>query len=318
MAIGWFDRRVLVTGGAGFIGSHLVEKLAACGARVTVVDSLSTGHLENLAVVDPAVELRQVDVRDVDWEADINVQKYEVIFHLAANAYVPPSVERPSWDCEINFGATFRLLEALRCCAWRGALVYASSAAVYGHGVHMPIREEDPLAPISPYGVSKLASERYLAVYSQLYGLRGASARIFSCYGPRQRKQVIFDLLTKLRQNPNELFIYGDGTQTRDFNYVGDTARGLMLIAQAGALAGETYNLASGRACSIGELAQVLAQILRLQPRFVYSGSVRPGDPERWLADISHLASLGYHPQVSLEEGLQNTVDWFLSANNRL
>ena len=307
----WTTKRVLVTGGAGFIGSHLVEQLVAIGVAVTVVDNLSTGRRENLSHVSDQVDLWESDIRQIPWERVLSEKKCDVIFHLAANAYVPPSVERPAWDYQINLEGTFRLLEALRKIKWLGVLIYASSAAVYGNPVRMPIHEDDPTVPISPYGVAKLAAERYVAVYSQLYGLRAASLRLFSVYGPRQRKQVVYDLIEKLSQNSSELSIYGDGTQVRDFNYVEDAVRGAMLVAEHGPLQGEVYNVASGREYSIRELAETLCRILDVQPRFVYSGSVRPGDPEKWSVDISRLAALGYRPQMPLEEGLRRTVEWY-------
>jgi len=314
----WINKKVLVTGGAGFIGSHLVEQLATAGAAVMVVDNLSTGRRENLLSVDGAVQVHEQDIRQVAWEKVLSGQQYDVIFHLAANAYVPPSVERPAWDYEINLAGTFRLLEVLRSLKWPGVLLYASSAAVYGDPVRMPIHEDDPTVPISPYGVAKLAAERYIAVYSQLYGLRAALLRFFSVYGPRQYKQVVYDLIQKIVQNPYELFIHGDGTQMRDFNYVEDTVRAMMLVAECGVLRGEVYNVASGRACFIHELAETLCRVMAVQLKFNYSGSVRRGDPDKWSVDISRLTALGYRPKMSLEEGLKRTVEWFFSLKSRV
>ncbi|MCL5951467.1 MAG: NAD-dependent epimerase/dehydratase family protein [Chloroflexi bacterium] len=308
---GWQGKRVLVTGGAGFIGSHLVEQLARAGALVTVLDDLTAGCRENLGRANGNATLFELDIRQVAWEELLRKEQYEAIFHLAANAYVPPSVERPAWDYAINLDGTFRLLEALRGTKWPGKLIYASSAAVYGNPARIPIAEDDPTVPISPYGVAKLAAERYVAVYGQLYGLKVASLRFFSVYGPRQRKQVVYDLIQKINQNPTELFLHGDGTQVRDFNYVEDAARAMMIVAENGALQGEVYNVASGRDCSIGELASSLCRVLHAQPRLLYSGSVRPGDPEKWMVDIKRLSELRYRPQVSLEEGLRRTIGWY-------
>jgi UDP-glucose 4-epimerase len=309
-------KNVLVTGGAGFIGSHLVEQLVTDGAAVTVVDNLSTGRLENLSNVNGQIDLRELDIRQMLWEHVLSEKQYDCIFHLAANAYVPPSVERPDWDYQINLGGTFRLLEALRRMQWSGRLIYVSSAAVYGNPLRVPIHEDDPTIPVSPYGVAKLAAERYVAVYSQLYGLRAASLRFFSVYGPRQRKQVVYDLIEKLRRDPSKLFIYGDGTQMRDFNYVEDTARTAIIVAERETLQGEVYNVASGQGCSIEELAKTLCRTLEVRPQFVYSGAVRPGDPDQWIADIGRLKAIGYQPSFSLEEGLRRVVQWYQDTVN--
>jgi len=316
--ISWPNSRVLVTGGAGFIGSHLCEELEASGADVTIVDNLSTGDTKNLSKIIDAVHLIELDIRYLDWEQLISKQSFDVIFHLAANAYVPPSVEKPAWDYEINFASTFQLLDVLRQGKWPGVLIYASSAAVYGDPQRMPIQEGDLTVPISPYGVGKLAAERYIDVYSHLYGLRAASLRFFSVYGPRQRKQVVYDMIRKLIQNPEEVDIYGDGTQVRDFNFVEDTARAMMITADQAPLQGEVYNVASGKECSIRELVDLICQILRVTPTRIYSGSVRPGDPEKWTVDITRLKSLGYKPKMSLEDGLSRTVEWYRSTLTEL
>jgi len=304
-------RRILVTGGAGFVGSHLVERLIAEEHEVVVVDNLSTGNRDNLAHVIRHTEFRHLDVCGPDLEQLLSDQAFDIIFHLAANAYVPPSVERPDWDFDTNLMATFRLLEMLRRSRWQGTLVYASSAAVYGNPARIPVQEADPTVPVSPYGVSKLASERYIAVYAQLYGLRAASLRLFSVFGPRQRKQVVYDFIRKLHDNPRELYMYGDGSQVRDFNYVQNMVDAALLIAERGKLEGEVYNVASGRACSTLELARAICAVMGIQPEIKFSGSVRPGDPEKWIADIGVLKSLGYRVRVSLEEGIKRTIEWY-------
>jgi len=255
--------------------------------------------------------LLEYDVRDIDWEAYLSENGTDVVFHFAANAYVPPSVESPSFDYETNFAPTFRLLEALRRSQWPGRMVFASSAAVYGNAVRVPIREDDPTVPISPYGVGKLAAERYLAVFAQLYGLRLASVRFFSAYGPRQRKQVVFDLLTKMSKDRDRLFIHGDGTQVRDFLYVKDAARAAMIVAADGALNGEAYNVGAGREYTIDVLAKSLCKLTGISPAFDYSGVNRPGDPEKLVVDIKRLESIGYTPRFEFEEGLATVVQWF-------
>jgi UDP-glucose 4-epimerase len=307
----WTNKCVLVTGGAGFIGSHLVELLVEAGAKVTVFDTLRTGRRENLATVADAITLVECDVCDVEWEPPLSDETTDVIFHFAANAYVPPSVESPSFDYETNFAATFRLLEAMRRTRWHGRMVFASSAAVYGNALRVPIREEDPTVPISPYGAGKLAAERYLAVYARLYGLNLASVRFFSAYGPRQRKQVVFDLLTKLSNDHDRLLIHGDGTQVRDFLYVKDAARSAMIVAANAELNGEAYNVGAGCEYTIDTLTKSLCKLIGLNPEFRYTGANRPGDPEKLVVDITKLESLGYKPRFEFEEGLATVVQWF-------
>lgn len=309
----WQGKSVLVTGGAGFIGSHLVELLVAAGAEVTVFDTFVSGQRSNLAAVADRISLQEQDIREIDWESYLSDSQVDVLFHLAANAYVPPSVENPSFDYEINFGTTFRLLEALRRLEWPGRMVFASTAAVYGNAVNIPISEADLTVPISPYGVGKLAAERYLAVFADLYGLKMASLRFFSAYGPRQRKQVVFDLLAKLSKDRKKLFIHGDGTQVRDFLYVEDAARSAMVVAEHAALGGEVYNVGSGKEYTIEQLAKNLCKVTGLDPVFDYSGQNRPGDPEKLVVDISRLRSIGYEPLVGFDEGLGNVVDWYNS-----
>jgi UDP-glucose 4-epimerase len=307
----WTAKSVLVTGGAGFIGSHLVELLVEAGANVTVWDMLSTGRRDNLAAVADSITLTEADVCVADWQGYLAEQPTDVIFHFAANAYVPPSVESPSFDCETNFAPTFRLLDDLRQMQWPGRMVFASSAAVYGNPVRVPIREEDPTVPISPYGAGKLAAERYLAVFARLYGLKLASVRFFSAYGPRQRKQVIFDLLTKMSNDHGQLLIHGDGTQVRDFLYVKDAALSAMTVAAEAELGGEAYNVGAGREYTIATVVKSLCDLTGLNPELRYTGTNRPGDPESLVVDIAKLELLGYRPRFEFEEGLATVLTWF-------
>lgn len=298
---------ILVTGGAGFIGSHLVEHLVAAGAPVTVVDNLATGSLEHLQSVASNVNLVVGDLGDILRLKRIKLEEYGCVFHLAANSYIPPSVANPAFDFHANLQNSFALLEALRQTANAPGLVNVSSAAVYGNPVRLPIRETDPTIPIAPYGVSKLAAERYVAVYSLLYGLRAVSVRLFSIYGPRQRKQVVYDLFCKLQTNPKRLEILGDGSQARDFTYVQDVVQALILVATAAPNHGEVYNVASGTTHTIAELAEACCRVSGLRPEIVYTGQIRPGDAERWTVDISLLRQLGFDPRTDLDTALSET-----------
>lgn len=305
-------RSILVTGGAGFIGSHLVEELVRRQAHVTVMDNLSSGRLENLSAVIDCVDMQQLDLFRDDLYPLLTGQNFDTIFHLAGHANIPESVQDPRQDLEKNLLAAFNLLEAVRHLAPRARVIFTSSAAVYGEGSCNPYRECDLTLPVAPYGVSKLAAERYMEVYARLYGLRTASLRLFPVYGPRLRSHVIYDLMRKVDKSPQELFIYGDGTQVRDFTYVTNAVEALLVVADRAPLQGETYNVGSEESVSIQDLARMICEIMGVAPLFTYSGNVSPGVSQRWSADISRLKSLGYQPRLGLTAGLTDTVAWFL------
>jgi UDP-glucose 4-epimerase len=198
------NKKILITGGAGFIGSRLVRSFVKQGADVTIIDRLSTGSLENIEPVLDKIHLIQADLQQPDELKKLNLSSYDYLFHLAANAYVPTSVENPAFDLNLNLMLTFQILELMRSTKKSPHLIFASTAAVYGNPKKLPITETDPVDPISPYGVSKLAAERYAYVFSKLYGLKTTTLRFFSVYGPGQRKQVVFDMVEKIRQNPKK------------------------------------------------------------------------------------------------------------------
>jgi UDP-glucose 4-epimerase len=301
---------VLVTGGAGFIGSHLVEALVARGAHVTVVDNLSTGLRRNLTAVLDRVDIQPLDLRQDDLRPLLRDKAFTCIFHVAANAHVQGSVANPRLDFENNIVSTFNLLEAMREAAPDARLVHTSTAAVYGSG-SPAMREDDPTVPIAPYGVSKLASERYVAIYPSLYGLKTANVRVFPVYGPRLRKQVVYDLMLKIHRNREELLVYGDGTQVRDFNHVANVVEALLLVAGRAPLTGDVYNVAADEFITIRELVGMLCERMNARPRLVYTGDAGAGVSQRFSADTSKLKALGYQPRISLAEGLTQTVEWF-------
>jgi UDP-glucose 4-epimerase len=308
----WQDARVLVTGGAGFIGSHVVEAFTALGAHLTITDTSVERFERNLGHVQPQPAMEWGDLGELLRAGRLNLADYAVIVHLSGNPYIPPSVENPAYDFDRNLQTTFALLEAVRTLpAQRPAVIYASSAAVYGEPARLPVHESDPLVPISPYGVSKMAAERYLAVYCRLYGLRGASLRFFSVYGPRQRKQVIYDLLVKLTSQPDRVEIHGDGTQERDFCHVQDVVGALLAVLERAPLRGEAYNVASGQSRSINDVLRAWCDLLGVQPQVAYSGAIRPGETDKWSVSIDALRALGYAPQVRFEDGLRGILDWY-------
>jgi UDP-glucose 4-epimerase len=304
-------KSVLVTGGCGFVGSHLAEALVERGAYVTIIDDLSSSTPDNIASISDRVDFHRLDIRSVDFRQFLLLGDFDAIFHFAANAYIPPSIECPEYDYEINLMAPFYLLETLREGNLRSALIVASSAAVYGNPIHIPVSECDPTIPISPYGVSKLATERYLAVYACIYGLRAASLRLFSVYGPRQHKQIVYDFIQKIAHNRHKLEILGDGSQVRDLVYVKDVVQAALLIWDRAPLHGEVYNVAVGTGMSTRQIAEIVADASGCNPQLAYTGSIRPGDCEKWIASVDRIKALGFSPRFSFEEGVRETVEWY-------
>jgi UDP-glucose 4-epimerase len=304
--------RVLVTGGAGFVGSHLTDALVRRGDRVVVLDDLTTGYAEN---VTPGARLLEGDVADPGVVANA-VQGAEIVFHLAASRAVLRSVLEPRATNRVNTGGTLNVLEAARQAGVR-RVVSTSSSSVYGGDAAVPTSESAPLRPRSPYAVSKLAGEHYARVYWELHRLETVSLRLFNVYGPRQRPEseyaaVIPRFIESLGSGcPPE--VHGDGQQSRDFTYVDDAVAALLVAGAtpAAQCAGRVYNVAGGRERSLLDLLAVLRGILGVDipARHV---EPRPGDVRRSLADLTAArVDLGWGPSVVFEEGLARTVAWF-------
>jgi UDP-glucose 4-epimerase len=299
--------RAIVTGGAGFIGSHLVDALLGQGGgEVHVVDDLSTGSRENLA---SAAALHELDVRDEALEQLAEQLRPEVVFHLAAQADVGTSVERPAFDADVNVVGTVRVLEAARAAGAR--VVFASSGgAIYGE-CERPAREEDVPRPLSPYAASKLAGETYLATWNRLHGSSHVACRFANVYGARQlpvlEGGVVAIFLDRMRDGlPTTIF--GDGSQTRDFVFVGDVVAAL--LAAAAAPASGVYNVGSGIATTVAELHRLCAEAssVEQEPGFA---AARPGDVLHSVVDPA-LAEreLGWRAGTTLADGLARTWDW--------
>lgn len=303
-------KTALVTGAGGFVGGHMVDLLAESGFRVVAVGRSEFG---NRFEHSPAVETVLLDIASPEFEALLKDSSPDYLFHFAGQSYAPTSVESPARDFVENVANTFHILESLRTSQWPGRLVFASSGAVYGNSQEQAISEDTLPSPISPYGASKLAAEQYVKVYAACYGLQAASIRFFSLFGPRQHKQVVFDIIDKLHQNPAQISLRGDGTQERDFCYIKDAVRAALLVAQQGVLAGEVYNVASGSSTSIRDLMAAIAQALSISEQLdvEFSGNLKPGEPERWQASIDRIAQLGYAARYSLAEGIAETAAWY-------
>jgi len=297
-----------------------VDRLVDVGVRVVVVDNLQAGRWENIAYPERCAACMDLDVRDRDAvHGLVRDVRPDYVFHLAANASVPGSVEDPRYDFESNCCGTFVLLDVLREQGLLPRFILASSAAVYGEPTRFPLTEESRLNPISPYGAGKVSAEFEGRVFCGVYGLPFVAGRIFNTYGPRMPRFVVLDFLRKLQQDPGCLEILGTGRQVRDFTFVSDTVAGLLWAGVAG-IPGEAYNIASGTSHSVTELADVLLDILGLQgrTRLVYTGESWRGDAQRWEVDVSRLRELGYRPGVSLRRGLATVVEWFEQCHGRI
>ena len=307
------NKTVLVTGGTGSIGNHLVEALVGHGACVSVLQRDPTRKQNCSVAILKQVEITALDLRDRTIESYLSTRRFDFIFHLAGNANNPGSVEAPRLDFEQNVLGTFNLLEALRLYAPTTRLVLASSATVFGEGRAEPFTEVTPTMPIAPYGMSKLAAEGYVALYARLYGLKTVTLRMFSVFGPRIARGVVFDLIRKASMNKDVLSVVGDGSQVRDLSPIANVIDAMMLIALKAPLQGEIYNMAYGRSVTIRELADMVSEAMGIRPRYDFTGRIPAGEAKGWLADISKLTALGYQPKVDLKQGLAETVGWYTS-----
>jgi UDP-glucose 4-epimerase len=301
--------RALVTGGAGFIGSHVVEALLERGDEVTVLDSLATGKRAN---VPDRAELRVGDIRS-DADAAFDAARPEVCIHLAAQADVGTSVERPDYDADVNVLGTLRVLEAAR---RHGTQVVFSSTggAIYGE-CERPAREDDPRQPLSPYGTSKLAGEEYLATWNRLHGTEHVTLRLANVYGPRQLAKleggVVAIFMDRLAAGES-VRIFGDGEQTRDFVFVGDVVSAM--IAAVGR-PGRVFNVGTGVETSVNELFETCRRVARSDAAPEYAPP-RSGDLLRSVLDPGRAErELGWRPQYELERGVRETFAWASSRS---
>src|SRR5436853_4387081 len=309
----------LVTGGAGFIGSHVARALVDQGVRVRIIDNLSTGYLENIE------ELGEVDFIN----ASINdndalkraLEDVEVVFHQAAIPSVPRSLAKPKETHEASVNATFSLLLAARDRRVR-RVVYAASSSAYGDQPESPKHEDMRPDPLSPYAVAKLVGEYYCQVFSRVYGLETVSLRYFNVFGPRQDPSsqysgVISRFISALL-NGERPMIYGDGEQSRDFTYVSNVVNANLLAAESAAAVGSVINIANGRSVTINHVLELLKELTGRIDVKAEHAPPRTGDVRDILADLTLAHSLpGYNPSVGLEEGMRLTLDWWKTSRYR-
>jgi UDP-glucose 4-epimerase len=306
--------KTLVTGGAGFIGSHLVDRLLADGHDVVVLDDLNTGFREN---VHPAARLVVGSVADDDLVRGA-LDGCEVVFHQAAHKAVLRSVEHPLPTDLVNTHGTLTMLKASLDVGVR-RFVHASSSSIYGGADRVPTSEDEPLAPRSPYAVTKLAAEHYCRVFTELYGLETVALRYFNVYGPRQRPDAtyaaVIPLFVDALLNGRPPVVHGDGMQSRDFTYISDVVAANLAAATApGPLcAGRAYNIAGGASWTLLDILAILGKLLGVEPQPEFT-EPRPGDVRRSQADASAAArDLGFVCEVGMDDGLARTIEWLRS-----
>lgn len=304
--------KILVTGGAGFIGSHVVDMLIAAGHDVAVVDDLSTGRRSNL---NPKARFYQVDIRSPEMRRVFEAERPEVVDHHAAQMDVRKSVADPIFDADVNILGSIKVAQLAMEYNVRKFIHISSGGAVYGEPVYLPCDEDHPVRPLCPYGASKYTFELYLYMFKELYGLDYSILRYPNVYGPRQDPNgeagvVAIFVGQMLAGKP--VTINGDGTQVRDFVYVGDCARANLMTLENGS--GRVYNLGFGVGTSINQIFDGLKTITGY-PKPANYGPPKPGETYRIYLDASRAKQeLGWEPTVSLEEGLRRTVEYFKQA----
>jgi nucleoside-diphosphate-sugar epimerase len=305
----------LVTGGAGFIGSHLAEELIRRGEHVRVVDSLITGHRANLAHLS-GIDFVEGDLADLA-VAKRAVQGVDFVLHQAAIPSVPRSVEDPITSNRANIDSTLNVLVAARDAGVK-RVVYAGSSSAYGNTPTLPKREDMPANPLSPYALQKLVGEQYMQMFTALYGFETVTIRYFNVFGPRQDPSSpysgVISVFAKALLANTAPTIYGDGEQTRDFTYVTNVVDGVLRAVKAPGAAGQVVNVATGSRVSLNTLFNTMRDVIGVRIDAVY-GPMRHGDVKDSQADITRARTLlDYEPLVPFEEGLKKTVDWYRSV----
>lgn len=303
----------LVTGGAGFIGSNIVEELVKQNARVRVLDNLATGKRENLEPFKSKVEFLEVDICNLS-DLKVAMKGVQFVFHQAAIPSVPKSILDPIASHNVDLTGTLHVLWAAKQAGVK-RVIYAGSSSAYGDSPILPKREDLPAKPISPYGLMKYAGEEYCRLFSSLYELETVSLRYFNVFGPRQDPSsqysgVLSRFITGMLRGESPI-ILGDGEQSRDFTYVANVVRGNLLACQAEGVAGKMYNIACGRSVTLNQVVSSLNKLMGTDIPSNYD-SPRVGDIQHSLADISRAANdLKYIPLVDFDAGLELTVEWY-------
>ena len=305
-------KTILVTGCNGFIGGQLARVAAARGFDVIGLDLIPrpngtdflNGYIQqDLSREDAFLSLKKSIPANID-----------AVIHAAGKSSVPGSLEDPNSDFMAGPAALQKVLEWTRTTNPEAKLLFLSSAAVYGNPRQLPISENTPIRPISPYGYHKSICEMLGQEYASLYGLKVAHARIFSAYGPGLNRQVVYDLMRRVFDHPKELKVYGTGDETRDFMYIDDVIDALLLVLQKGSFQGDAINIASGNHTTIRALAETILRVFRKDISLLsFENTSQPGMPQLWQADVSKLSALGFSPVYDIAQGLQKAKDYFFT-----
>lgn len=298
-------KKILITGVAGFLGRAIARYFSQRGDVLFGIDRLA---VENAPVSDLS-KYATLELPDARLSDFLEKWQPEVCVHCAGRASVSQSMKKPAEDYEAGPALTFYLLDTLRRVSQGSKFIFLSSAAVYGEPTSLPVSEKQFPAPVSAYGYHKWQGEILCQEFARLFGLKTASIRIFSAYGPGLRRQVIWDIARKALTQP-KLILQGTGEESRDFIHAVDIAGALEAVVSSAPLTGEVYNVASGRETTIAALAKMVLAAMDLDVALNFSGNVPPGTPKNWRADISRIQNLGFAPQVSLEDGIESFAAW--------
>lgn len=293
---------ILIIGSEGFIGSHCVRYFLAKDYNVYGCD------IHDVASAN--YRYHQVSRMFPLYSEILDKEKFDFCLNAAGNGSVPVSVNEPYRDFEANVADTFRILDTLRTFSPKCKYINISSAAVYGNPSVLPVKENSAIQPVSPYGFHKYLAERLCAEFFALYRLPTCSVRPFSVYGPGLKKQIVWDLFHKVKEEKEQIILFGTGEETRDFIFIDDMLIALETIMKKADFVSEVYNLAGGSSITIKELAKLVINTIGTNREVMFSGEVRKGDPCYWQADVSKIKQLGFHQTIPLEKGIPITVEW--------
>lgn len=293
----------LIVGSKGFIGSHLTEYLSTQGHTVYESDIIIDYEKPNSYFL--------VDATNADYHSIFESTEIDICVNCSGAASVPDSLKHPYRDFQLNTANIFKLLEAIRSYQPKCNFINLSSAAVYGNPTQLPVKENFEINPISPYGYHKWMSEQIISEFYRFYKLKTCSLRIFSAYGEGLRKQLFWDLYQKTKQS-KKLKLWGTGDESRDFIYIRDLVRAILIIAENGKFQGESINIANGQEVAIKDAVDIFYALFKEKLSFEFSGESRPGDPNNWSADITRLKQLGYEQKFTIKNGLENYYKWLI------